>query len=187
MFKFEFKESSATLLGVAILIIAVAIIGTNPLSPSTVLNAWGRVALGTLGIILLTASLLLFRSSFKSRDPGSTDAEYHERFRAAQERLASLTPENMIVMETTFGKAKIDVINGNILDSRADIIVSSDDNYFGARGGVAKAIMEKAGSPVAEELERYRRKQFRQGQLVVTTGGNWDCRAIVHPAVIDLE
>jgi O-acetyl-ADP-ribose deacetylase (regulator of RNase III) len=187
MLKLEFKESTAVLLILAALAIGIAVIGTNPLDPPNVLDNWARFALGGLGGVLLVVLFVLLRSSPKPSDLGHTNSEYDERFRKTQERIAKITPENTILAATLVGKAKFDVINGNILDSRSDVIVSSDDNHFSARGGVAKAILGKAGTTVAEELALYRRKSFRQGEIVITTGGDWECRAIIHPAVIDLD
>src|SRR5262249_24602330 len=68
-----------------------------------------------------------------------------------------------------------------------EVIVSSDDNHFSARGGVAKAILEKTGPSVVEELSRYKKRRFHQGQITITTAGNWERIAIIHPAVIYLD
>jgi O-acetyl-ADP-ribose deacetylase (regulator of RNase III) len=74
-----------------------------------------------------------------------------------------------------------------MLTARTDILVSSDDNYLQAKGGVAKAILDKAGSVVEAELARRRRHPLRQGDIAVTGGGLTGARAILHPAIIDLD
>jgi O-acetyl-ADP-ribose deacetylase (regulator of RNase III) len=187
MLKFEFKESTAVLLVMAAVAIGIAIIGTNPFNPPNVLENWARVSLGILGVAFLLAIFVIPYASAKPSDLGPTPPGFLEDLRKTQVRLRELAPENTILAEKYIGKVKFDVINGNILESRADVVVSSDDNHFGARGGVAKAILGKAGKKVAEELAHYRKKAFRQGQIAVTTEGDWGCRAIIHPAVIDLD
>ena len=96
-------------------------------------------------------------------------------------------PERNILLETKFGKAKFDVLQDNIVNSSADVLVSSDDNHLQARGGVAKAIWDAAGPSMHCELEQRRAHRLRQGKIAVTGGGNLNCRAVVHPAVIDLD
>lgn len=187
MLKMEFKEATAVLLIIAAVAIGIAIIGTNPLNPTNVLEAWARFALGGFGGICIVSIFVISRFSNKQSNFAPTNSDYNERFRKAQERIKSITPENEIIGSISIGKTKFDVINGNILDSRSEVIVSSDDNHFTARGGVAKAILEKGGGSVLEELSHYRRKNFRQGSIAITTGGEWDCRSIIHPAVIDLD
>lgn len=187
MLKMEFKEATAVLLIIASAAIGIAIIGTNPLDPPNALENWARLALGGFGGICLGSILVSSRRSNKPNSLVSTDADYNERFRKTQELIANITPENTIIGATTIGNTKFDVINGNILDSRSEVIVSSDDNHFSARGGVAKAILEKGGALVANELAYYRKRRFRQGNIAITTGGDWECCSIIHPAVIDLD
>jgi O-acetyl-ADP-ribose deacetylase len=187
MLKMEFKDATAVLLIIAAAAIGIAIIGTNPLNPPTALENWARFALGGFGGICIVAIFIISRHSSKQNNLGHTNADYNERFRKTQELIKSIDPENTIIGATIIGSTKFDVINGNILDSRSEVIVSSDDNHFSARGGVAKAILEKCGALVTEELSQYREKNFRQGNIAITTGGDWKCRAIIHPAVIDLD
>jgi O-acetyl-ADP-ribose deacetylase (regulator of RNase III) len=72
--------------------------------------------------------------------------------------------------------------------AKAEVLVSSDDNYLQAKGGVAKAILDKAGIDTLRELNYYRKSEPKlgHGDVVVTTGGGTGARAIIHPAVIDL-
>jgi O-acetyl-ADP-ribose deacetylase (regulator of RNase III) len=114
--------------------------------------------------------------------------------RAAAEKMASgapgfveLTPQERIVAEKYVGRASFVVIHDDICHAATDIIVSSDDNHFTARGGVSKAILHKLGPDVRRQLDYFGTKQFRQGQLAITTGGTWQRRAVFHAAVIDLD
>ena len=106
---------------------------------------------------------------------------------SARRNIAQLAPSAKIVTEKQIGRASFVVINDDICRAATDIIVSSDDNHFSATGGVSKAILEKLGPDVRRQLDYYKTKGFRQGQVVITTGGNWGRRAIIHAAVIDYE
>lgn len=187
MLKLEFKEPAAVLLILAAITLAVSIIGTNPIDHAASLGPWERAGLGGLGVALVLWFLVSSRRQAASGDSAPLNQEFKERLRNAQENLAEIIPESKLLGGANVGRTKFDVVNDSICSSRAEVIVSSDDNHFGARGGVAKAILEKAGQVVREELGRYRSKSFSQGQLVVTTGGKWPCRAILHLAVIDLD
>jgi O-acetyl-ADP-ribose deacetylase (regulator of RNase III) len=187
MFNLEFKDATTSLLVIVAAVTIIAIIGTNPLAPSTILSGWSRIGLGASAIGFLILILILPRFLPKSQSDARPDPEYLKRFQAAQSSIADITPEDRIIAEATIKGIKVDVINGNILDARTDVIVSSDDNHFTAKGGVARAILGKAGPEVQSQLARYRKRRFRQGQVAITTGGQWTGLAIIHPAVIDLD
>lgn len=108
--------------------------------------------------------------------------------------IAQLTPDEKIVVDKQIGQTHLLVINDDICNAATDIVVSSDDNYFTARYGVSKMLLDKLGEGVRRELERYRKagfrqneSGFRQGQVAITTGGQWGRRAVIHAAVIDLD
>jgi len=185
MLKFEFKEIPAVIIVLATLAAAIGLLGTNPLAPSRELDPYTRAAFGVLATGLAIAAFSMAR--IKTPEvPRPTD-DYRERFDAAQEEFARLTPDFDIIAELQIGRVKFAVLNANILQATTDVIVSSDDNHFTARGGVAKADLTKAGPDVYRQLERFRKHRFRQGQIALTTGGNWNIRALIHAAVIDLE
>jgi O-acetyl-ADP-ribose deacetylase (regulator of RNase III) len=117
--------------------------------------------------------------------------EYKKAFADKQQRYEEIkkeiTPEHAILAEKNFNGQRFVVKRGNIVDSKAEILVSSDDNYLQARGGVAKAILDIAGDEVRSELHRHKRFKLKQGDIVSTTGGAAAWRAILHPAVIDID
>lgn len=115
------------------------------------------------------------------------DDEYQRRFEKAQEKMREIAPVEKILLDERIGDVKFQILSGEIQSSTADFIVSSDDNRLRAKGGVAKAIMSYAGPLVLEELAQHRAYQRRQGDLVITTAGHMGNRAIIHPAVIDLD
>lgn len=111
------------------------------------------------------------------------------RLRAENERTrtTSLTPPDHIIYDQQIGAASFIVIHDNICNTAAEVVVSSDDNHFTARGGVSKAILAKLGPEVRAQLDQFAKREFRQGHLAVTTGGQWNRRAVIHAAVIDLD
>ena len=78
-------------------------------------------------------------------------------------------------------------IKDDIRNARTDIVVSSDDNHFRAEGGVSQCILEKVGQDVRRQLDYFKAQGFRQGQVVITTGGDWNRRAVIHAVVYDIE
>jgi O-acetyl-ADP-ribose deacetylase (regulator of RNase III) len=110
-----------------------------------------------------------------------------QRAEAARARIAELTPSEQIIVDEQIGASSFVVINDDICHAASDVIVSSDDNHFTSRGGVSKAILKMLGPGVRQQLDYYEGKGFRQGHLVITTGGHWNRRAVIHAAVIDLD
>lgn len=74
---------------------------------------------------------------------------------------------------------------GNIIESNADVIVSSDDNYLTQGGGVSKAICTAAGSAIRDEVKKYIPAQL--GDAVVTTAGKMKQKYIFHCVTIDFD
>lgn len=115
------------------------------------------------------------------------DESARQRADGARARIASLTLAEQILFDKQIGVSSFVVINDDICHAASEVIVSSDDNHFTARGGVSKAILAMLGPEVRQQLDHFERKEFRQGHLAVTTGGNWNRRAVIHAAVIDLD
>jgi O-acetyl-ADP-ribose deacetylase (regulator of RNase III) len=109
------------------------------------------------------------------------------RDQASRLTIGQLTAYEKIVVDKQIGQSRLLVVNDDICNAMTDIVVSSDDNYFTARDGVSKLLLDKLGPSVRRELEHYRSARFRQGQVAITTGGDWGRRAVIHAAVIDLD
>lgn len=67
---------------------------------------------------------------------------------------------------------------GNILESKAEIIVSSDDNYLTMEGGVSQAILNKGGVEIKQDAKKNVPAQL--GDVVVTTSGKMLQKYIFH-------
>jgi hypothetical protein len=74
--------------------------------------------------------------------------EYKERFDQAQKEIASIRPEFKCLGEVEVGQVRFSIENGDIRETKADVVATSDDNRFSTRGGVAKAIVSIAGLTV---------------------------------------
>lgn len=96
------------------------------------------------------------------------------------------------VQEELYGTAekriRVLVMHGDIRDSHADVIVSSDDTRLSAEAGVARRILEEAGDNVRRECETLGARGVPHGHVAATSGGKLQhCRAILHAAVIDRD
>jgi len=80
------------------------------------------------------------------------------------------------------------IYQGSLVRVQADALVSSDDNYLSARGGVSYALACAAGLDVGRE-----RRQIVQehrptlGEIVRTSGGGLPCRYLYHAITIDFD
>ena len=54
----------------------------------------------------------------------------------------------------TFNNSTVRILFGDILDSTADVIVSSDDSRLSMSGGISKNILKKAGPELARDVKK---------------------------------
>lgn len=83
MLKLEFKETTAVLLLLAALAIALALIGTNPLNTHSSLNIWIRIAFGILGLSFLVGLVIVTRAAGRPQVTGPPSTEAPSRAVAA--------------------------------------------------------------------------------------------------------
>lgn len=187
---------NSLMLLIVVVLLGIATIGIIPLGADVNarihLVAWQRLLFGFIAVgIPLAAATIKYFSHPKPVNVQTND-EYEGRLQAANDKNAIITPEDKILAEHEIRKVRFVVYNADIANAKADVLVSSDDNYLQARGGVAKAILDKAGTDTLKELTYYRnfyRKAepgLGHGDIVVTNGGATRARMIIHPAVIDL-
>jgi len=183
---------NSLMLAIAVALLALATIGFIPLGADVNarihLAIWQRLLFGLMAVgIPLAAAAIKFLSNPRPVNVQTSD-EYENRLQAATDRNASITPEDKILAEHEIRSVRFVVYNADIANAKADVLVSSDDNYLQARGGVAKAILVKAGKDTVRELNYYRKAEptLGHGDIVVTNGGATGARMIIHPAVIDL-
>jgi O-acetyl-ADP-ribose deacetylase (regulator of RNase III) len=78
------------------------------------------------------------------------------------------------------------IYRGSLVEVEADALVSSDDNYLSAGGGVSHALAAAAGFDVARERQQIvRERRPALGEVVRTSGGGLPCRYLYHAITID--
>jgi O-acetyl-ADP-ribose deacetylase (regulator of RNase III) len=186
-----FANIYTLMLSISVVLLLIAVLGFIPLGTGEgariPLNGIQRFLFVAIALgVPLVVGLVKYILRHGGETP-PTDAEYHARLEAAKVKTESITPEEKIRFEREIRNVRIVIYNADISTSKSEVLVSSDDNYLQAKGGVAKAILQNAG--VEKELEYYRkyRPRLAHGDLAVTTGGLTGARAIIHPAVIDLD
>ncbi|XP_043104773.1 poly(ADP-ribose) polymerase family member 14-related sequence 1 [Puntigrus tetrazona] len=85
------------------------------------------------------------------------------------------------IHETTVGGVILQVLHGDITLEKTDVIVNSSNKDFTAKSGVSKAILDKAGPNIETECQQLG-AQANSG-LIMTQGGNLQCKKIIHLAV----
>lgn len=84
----------------------------------------------------------------------------------------------------TFNKSTLTVKFGNILDTQAEVIVSSDDCYVTMGGGVSGAILRAGGLSIIEDAQKM--VPIPLGDVLVTTAGKLEHQKYVfHCITID--
>uniref|UniRef100_A0A8C5TV02 Poly [ADP-ribose] polymerase n=1 Tax=Malurus cyaneus samueli TaxID=2593467 RepID=A0A8C5TV02_9PASS len=89
-----------------------------------------------------------------------------------------VSTEELGVHEMKIGSITLQVISGDITKEDTEVIVNISNSTFDAQTGVFKAIMDAAGSQVADECAEYA-GQYQSG-YITTQGGNLLCKKIIH-------
>jgi O-acetyl-ADP-ribose deacetylase (regulator of RNase III) len=82
------------------------------------------------------------------------------------------------------GPSRISLVFDNILNSKAQVLVSSDDYMLSMGGGVSAAIRITAGSALTSEAQKA--VPAKAGDVVVTSGGGLKARYVFHAVTIGL-
>lgn len=88
--------------------------------------------------------------------------------------------------EYHINNSNVKIIFGNILDSHADVIVSSDDSDISMGGGISKAIDQKEGTG-AIRLDVGKKVPAEIGDVIVSTAGTLPQKNIFHVITIDFR
>ncbi len=85
-----------------------------------------------------------------------------------------------------FNNSRLKVIFGDILNSKAEVIVSSDDTGVSMAGGVSRVIREAGGDIIREDA--LKKLPAQVGDVVVSTAGNLEHQKFVfHCLTLDYE
>lgn len=80
-----------------------------------------------------------------------------------------------------FNKSKLTVKFGNILESQAEVIVSSDDCYVSMGGGVSRAIQKEGGLSIKSDAQKM--MPLPLGDVIVTTAGTLEHQKYVYHCI----
>ena len=83
----------------------------------------------------------------------------------------------------TINTSTLTIRFGNILDSDAEVIVSSDDNELSMGGGVSGAILVNGGEVILDDARKNIPAQL--GDVIITTAGKLSQKYIFHSVTID--
>jgi O-acetyl-ADP-ribose deacetylase (regulator of RNase III) len=84
--------------------------------------------------------------------------------------------------EYAFGRSRLAILFADILDSPAEVLVSSDDYLLTMGGGVSAAIGNAAGSALTIDAAKSTPREL--GDVVVTTAGALTARYVFHVVTI---
>ncbi len=88
--------------------------------------------------------------------------------------------------EIQIENTKVRIYHGDIRDLNPEVVVSSDNTEVSMDSGVAKALLEKGGTAIIQEVQqKLLRKELVPGDVIVTNAGNLSSKKIFHCAVCD--
>lgn len=193
------RDFKSLVLFVFVILIAIAIIGAIPFpygeSKVKELSISQRALFGLASVAWLLVAGLVNKYLPPTSQTPPDNPVWKQRFEEKQEEFSEEPKrERELLMRINIDGTRLTIFRGDITTARVDVIVSSDDNYFQAAGGVAKAILRKAGSMVKSELSRFAPKEelapfarkVELGHLAVTSGGRLS-QYIFHTVVLDLD
>lgn len=82
-----------------------------------------------------------------------------------------------------FNKSEVRIIQGNILESESEVIVSSDDTGISMSGGISKAILSLGGEEIQKDAQKNIPAQI--GDVIVSSAGKLKQKYIFHCMSID--
>jgi putative ATPase len=85
-------------------------------------------------------------------------------------------------MKKIFGKAMLEIVQGDITTLRVDAIVNAANEYLKHGGGVAAAISRRGGSVIQQESDALIEKlgPLSTGEAAITGGGKLPARFVIH-------
>ena len=76
-----------------------------------------------------------------------------------------------------FNNSTLTIIFGNIIESKAEVIVSSDDSEISMSGGVSRCILQNGGEDI--QIDAQRKLPTQLGDVVVSTAGDLLCQKFI--------
>ncbi len=90
--------------------------------------------------------------------------------------------EGRILKSYKINGLTFEVVLGDLLKEKTDVIVNAADSYLKHGGGIALKIKNKAGSKLEEEGNEIVKKlgPIKTGSAVITTAGNLPFKGVIH-------
>lgn len=111
---------------------------------------------------------------------------YLERYKSRRDVYLNGPPESGVCDRIEFpGGRTLTILRGDMVEQRADALVSSDTFVLSMNYGVAISLRKAAGDSYANEARRYR--QVRPGRVVVTSAGTLPARFVFHGVTLGLR
>lgn len=82
-----------------------------------------------------------------------------------------------------FNNSSVTIKFGDIVSSKAEVIVSSDDTLLTMSGGVSHAIKKAAGNQISNDTHKMLPAKI--GDVVISSAGDLECKYIFHCLTID--
>ena len=82
------------------------------------------------------------------------------------------------------GKTEIHVTSGDLTEVKADVLVSSDDVYLSRRDGISRALSNKAGIALDNDIRKLR-IPLELGGVAVTNAGRLPAQYLFHATTMD--
>jgi serine/threonine protein kinase len=110
---------------------------------------------------------------------------YHEAYKARRESYLHGPPAIGECDRFEFPRGRVlRILRGDLVEERADVIVSSEACDLGMNYGLALALHKAAGEAVARETRRF--AMVRPGRVVVTSAGDLPARFLFHGVTLGL-
>lgn len=146
---------------------------------------WPTYAKAALGAVITTIAGALATLAWGRAQkyvPGTE--EYEQRIIEQKARDKVAQQENQVLFRARIQGCDFMIFSGDLILSEADILVSSDDTQLSASGGVAKAVVTRAGTKIRKRMRTLARLGIPKGSIVVTDGGSTPARYIFHAAML---
>ncbi len=90
--------------------------------------------------------------------------------------------ETKILKSYKLNGLTFEIVLGDLLEEKTDVIVNAANSYLKHGGGIALKIKNKAGSKLVEEGDEIVKKfgPIKTGSAVITTAGNLPFKGVIH-------
>lgn len=129
----------------------------------------------------VTKAISRFRKNIKDKNDSVNITEIKNIHNNTRKRESPVFRSYIIEKNSSY----LTIRFGNILESNAEVIVSSDDNTLSMSGGVSEAIASMGGNTIQNDAKKNIPVQL--GDMIITTAGELPQKYIFHCVTIDYK